>query len=77
VVAVAFDRGIRHEIIQVSVVRELSGAVSCDVVVDELTEKGERVALGEAPKTELADLNLECLGLVIEGPDGFIQLDFL
>ena len=73
-IPVAVDGGVRDEVVQVRVVREVRGIGRRAVVVHELSEEPERVLLRESSRTNLAELHLHGRRLVVEQGDGGVQL---
>ena len=72
----AVDGRIRDEVVEVRVVREPSRIDHCRRVVHQLPEEAEGVLLRESRRSELSDLHLERLRLVVQRPDGSVQLRF-
>ncbi len=75
-VPVTLDCGIRDEVVHVRVVRQRCCVRSSSVVVDEAAEEAERLGLAQATQAALADLDLERLGLLIQGRNGLVELCF-
>ena len=76
VVAMAIDRRVGNEIIEMRVVRRPSGLYDGRRVVHELPEEAERICLGEPSGSEIADLYLEALRLVLQCTDCTIKFRF-
>ena len=74
VIAVAVDRRIRHEIVNVDVVGQVACRRRGRVVVQELAEKAERLGLRQPFQAEITQLHGERLGLVVQRGDGAIEL---
>ena len=73
VVAVALDRRIRDEIIQMGVVREVRGVHDRGVIVHELSEEPEGLRLGQPLQDNVAQLHVQGARLVMERGDGAIE----
>ena len=73
VVAMAVDGRVRHEVVEMCVVRQTGRVDGRWVVVHELPEEAKRVGLGEACEADVADLHLECLSFVVQRADGSVQ----
>ena len=69
----ALDVGIRDEVVKMRVVGQTARGGGLRVVVDELPEKPECVSLGETCQTDVTDLDLERVRLVMQGVDGSIE----
>src|SRR5262245_10697321 len=69
----ALNRGVRNEVVQMRVVRELRCFDDRWRVVHELAEESESLPLVEPRQTEIADLHFEALGLVLQRTDGPIE----
>ena len=76
VIAVAVDRRVSDEIIQVRVMRERRRGYCRRVVVDEVAEESEGVGFPEPFKAEVAQLHLDGVGLVMECPNRPIEFRF-
>ena len=76
VIAVAVDRRVRDEVIQVRVMGERRRGYRRQVVVDEAAEESEGVGFPKPFKAEVAQLHLDGFGLVMECPNRPIEFRF-
>ena len=73
VIALAVDRRIRDEVVEVRVVGEAGGVGRLGIVVDEAPEEAERLRLRQADRAEVRQLHLERLRLVVQRADGSVE----
>jgi hypothetical protein len=76
VIAVTVHGRVRDEVVEMRVVRETRRVGDRRGIVQEFPEESERRRLFQSHRTELTDLDLERLRLVVKRPDGSVQLRF-
>ena len=74
-VAVAFDSRIGDEVVKVCVVRQGRSVKRGRVEVDQPAEEPEGLRVVQAPEPTVFELDFDGSGLVVQGPDGTIQLE--
>src|SRR4051812_45694515 len=73
-ISVAFHGGVRREIVHVRVVAQLRRVDDPLVVVDKFPEQSERVGFRESFETDITELDLERVRLVVERRDRAIEV---
>ncbi|MCA1676703.1 MAG: hypothetical protein LC799_32540, partial [Actinobacteria bacterium] len=73
-VAVAFDAGIGHEVVQVCVVRKRAGSHCRGVVIHQPSEETKRLGFRQTTQSAIGELNFDGACFMVQGADGAIQL---